>query len=764
MPAAARSASKGLEHGGNYNITFRPGLPAAIGEVLEAPVTLEVYIQDRAPSARFTGDSFVLPATARHGIPLVTVNLDVADIKLFRIGDRSLAQLLSGYQFLRQLDGYDISSIADQMGAPVWEGKLDIVNDLNKDVTTSFPIDEALPDRKPGVYVLTAQPENDKSDDWQSRATQWFVVSDIGLTTYTGEDGLNVFARSLATAKPLVGVDLTLLANNNEILGTAKTDENGRATFTPGLTRGEGGMVPAVLMASEAQSDFVFLDMTRAGFDLSDRGVAGRPAPGALDLYAWTERGIYRVGEHVHVGALARDVAAKAVENLPLTFIFTRPDGVEDRRIVSDGKSAGGHAVDLDLSENAMRGTWQVGIYTDPKKAPVATQMFLVEDFVPDRIEFDLSADKKEIGPGELANVTVDGRFLYGAPAAGLAIEGEVNLVDDPSNGTVSTASISALPTSRKATPPASRWTDLPLVGEDGKATFPVAGRHASVDDAAAQGRRDGAHARDAAAAPSSARSTSTSARMTTRSASSRNSPAKCRKAATANFKVIAVDPTGARKDAAGLQWSLVRVDRNYQWYRASNYWNYEPITSTVAMANGKIDTTVDGEGKISLPVDWGRYRLEVATADPTGPVTSYEFDAGWYVAATSTETPDGLEIALDKADIRAGRSRQAESVAALCRRAAGDGRLRDAADHGDGERAGRRRDGRHPGRRQLGRRRLCHRDAVPSGRRAGKPHAGARHRREMADRRSGRQEARRLARHRRQDRAAPAAVDPGLR
>ena len=120
--------------------------------------------------------------------------------------------------------------------------------------------------------------------------------------------------------------------------------------------------------------------------------------------------------------------AAKAVENLPLTFIFTRPDGVEDRRIVSDGKSAGGHAVDLDLAENAMRGTWQVGIYTDPKKEPVATQMFLVEDFVPDRIEFDLSADKKEIAAGEPANVTVDGRFLYGAPAAGLALEGEVNL------------------------------------------------------------------------------------------------------------------------------------------------------------------------------------------------------------------------------------------------------------------------------------------------------------------------------------------------
>ena len=188
---------EGLEHGQHYRVAFRPGLPAAIGEVLEAPVVLSIYVQDRAPSARFTGDSFVLPATARRGIPVVTVNMDVAEMKLFRIGDRSLAQLLSGYQFLRQLDGYDIGNIADQMGEPVWEGELAIANELNKEVTTSFPVDEALPNRKPGVYVLTAQPKDDRSDSWESRATQWFVVSDIGLSTYTGQDGLNVFARSL---------------------------------------------------------------------------------------------------------------------------------------------------------------------------------------------------------------------------------------------------------------------------------------------------------------------------------------------------------------------------------------------------------------------------------------------------------------------------------------------------------------------------------------------------------------------------------------
>ncbi|MER9795711.1 alpha-2-macroglobulin family protein [Mesorhizobium sp. M0142] len=645
---------EGLEHGQHYDVTFRAGLPAAIGEVTAAPVVLSIYVQDRAPSARFTGDSFVLPAGARRGIPVVTVNMNAAEMKLFRIGDRSLAQLLSGYQFLRQLDGYDISNISEQMGEPVWQGQLDIANDLNKEVTTSFPIDEALPKRKPGVYVLTAQAVNDRSDDYDSHATQWFVVSDIGLSTYTGQDGLNVFARSLATAKPIARAELTLLARNNEILGTATTDAEGRAVFNPGLTRGDSGMAPAVLMAKQGDDDFVFLDMGRAGFDLSDRGVAGRAAPGALDVYAWTERGIYRAGEDVHVSALARDSAAKALENLPLTFIFSRPDGVEDRRIVSDGASAGGHAVDLPLEPNAMRGTWTVAIHTDPKQAAVASQMFLVEDFVPDRIEFDLSADKQEIAQGETANITVDGRFLYGAPAAGLALEGELTLSTGRDWDRFKGYSF-GLADEQSAEPTVTPFTGLPVVGDDGKATFPV-----SVDQLPSTTKLVDAKV--------TVRMRETGGRAIERSLNIGIRPQghmigirpdfdgdEVPQGGTAKFSLIAVDPDGKREALKGAQWSLVKVERSYQWYRSSNSWNYEPVIFTKAVANGRVDLSADGEATMSLPVDWGRYRLEIETSDPEGPATSYEFDAGWYVSSTTTETPDGLEIALDKETYAAG-------------------------------------------------------------------------------------------------------------
>lgn len=643
---------EGLTHGQRYKLALRAGLQSSVDEPLERQVDLDIYVRDRSASVRFTGDNFVLPGTARRGIPIVSVNADSADLKLYRVGDRNIASLLTNSQFLTQMDGYNADRIENEIGELVWQGAIAIQSELNKDVVTSFPVDEAVPNRKPGIYVLTALPPGTPPESWDSRATQWFLVSDTGITTYAGTDGLNVFVRALSTAKPLSGVELQLLAKNNEVLGTATTDAEGRAIFSAGLMRGTAAQSPAVITARNGENDYVFLDMTRAGFDLSDRGVTGRAAPGAIDVFSWTERGIYRAGETVHAAALARDIEGNAIENLPLTFIFSRPDGVEDRRFVSDGKALGGHAIDLPLQENAMRGTWTMRIHTDPKTTAISEKSFLVDDFVPDRTEFDLTSEAKEIAPGSNAAIQVDGRYLYGAPAAGLELEGEIALKPTRSNAAYP-GYVFGL--ADEETEEESRTTldALPALDENGKATFDV-----SLADT-----------------PSTTQFLSANITVRMREAGGRaverslTLPVKADGAmigikpefsgdlaenSVGRFHVIGLSADGAKQAMTGLNWKLIKVERNYQWYRQGNSWRYEPVVYTKQMQTGTLSVDASG-GEISVPVGWGRYRLEVETADTGGPVSSAEFDAGWYVEASSTETPDALEIALDKQSYKIG-------------------------------------------------------------------------------------------------------------
>jgi len=643
---------EGLTHGQRYKLSLRRGLPSSVDEPLVAQVDIDIYVKDRSATVRFTGDSFVLPSTARRGIPIVSVNTEKADLKLYRVGDRNITALLANSQFLTQMDGYTADQIQETSGELVWKGTIDIVRDLNKDVVTSFPVDEALPTRKPGVYVLIAAASNAVNQEYDTKATQWFVVSDIGLSTYAGTDGLHVFARGLGNAKPMAGVDLQLLAKNNEILGTAKTDKDGQAVFTAGLMRGTAGMVPAVLTAQNNGQDYVFLDMSRAGFDLSDRGVTGRPAPGAIDILSWTERGIYRPGETVHASALARNVDATAIENLPLTFVFLRPDGVEDRRVINNG-SLGGYALDLPLQQTAMRGTWTMQIFTDPKGSSIGEKTFLVDDFVPDRIEFDMTSDAKQLVVGEASPINIDGRFLYGAPGAGLNLEGEIALKPTRQNEAFPGYQFGL--TDEEDT----EATRIPLdaldpTDDEGKATFdalidevPSTTQLINADIVVRMQEAGGRAIERTLTLPVKSEGPRIGIKPEFSGDLAENS--------TGNFTVIVVGADGKKQDLRGLPWKLIKIERDYQWYRDGSAWRYEPVTRTSQVASGAVNVTAADGGKVFAPVTWGRYRLEVETADIGGPASSVEFDAGWFVTASSTETPDALEIALDKASYKVG-------------------------------------------------------------------------------------------------------------
>jgi len=94
--------------------------------------------------------------------------------------------------------------------------------------------------------------------------------------------------------KQVNGVALRLYAHNNTELGAATSGPRWHRPVRPGLLHGNGGDEPFAVMAYGADGDFNFLEVGRAAFDLSDRGVSGRDQPGPVDAFLYTDRGIYR--------------------------------------------------------------------------------------------------------------------------------------------------------------------------------------------------------------------------------------------------------------------------------------------------------------------------------------------------------------------------------------------------------------------------------------------------------------------------------------
>jgi alpha-2-macroglobulin len=645
---------EGLKHGERYAITLRAGIPSQVKETLSKSADFNIYVRDRKPQVRFTGKAYVLPRTGQRGIPVVSVNTAVVALEIYRIGDRNLLDTVVGRDFQSSLYRYDLDRIAEKRGFQAWKGEMSVENALNTDVTTAFPVGEAIGALSPGVYIMVAQVAGAPQDEFDALAAQWFIVSDLGLTAFSGNDGIHAFAHSLDTTQPKGATEVRLLSRGNEVLANKRTDDSGHVQFEANLTRGEGALAPAMLIASDSGGDYAFLSLKAPAFDLTDRGVSGRVVPAGLDAFVYTERGVYRSGETVQVTTLLRDGQGVAALDVPLTLVVERPDGVEYRRAVVPDQGLGGRALSVALVSSAPTGTWRVRAFADPKRPPVGEATFLVEDYVPDRIEFDLASKAKGLSKTSAAEITVDGRFLYGAPAAKLELEGEV--IISPASERPGFARYQFGLADEDVETTRQPLENVPATDANGKARFavtlekqPEATRPLEAQVVLRMTEPGGRAVERKLTLPVIADGPMIGVKplFSGRSLGEGDS---------ASFDVVFASPDGTSLARNGLRYELLKVETKYQWYRRDGMWDFEPVKTTKRVADGQIDVAADRPARISVPVGWGRYRLEVSTADRNGPLTSVGFDAGWYAEA-SADTPDLLEIALDKPEYVPGES-----------------------------------------------------------------------------------------------------------
>ena len=661
----------GLRHGERYAIVIRQGVPSAIpDEQLLKAADYEIYVRDRTPSVRFTGKNYVLPRTGQQGVPVVSVNTEKLDLEVMRVGDRNLINSVHSGDFLGQLGSWSARQIASDKGQSVWTGTMDVKSELNKDVVTAFPVVEAVGALKPGVYVMFAKPAAGPAvaapstdgdgdgdyDDGSTRATQWFVVSDLGLTAFSGPDGVHLLARSLANAAPVANAELRLIARNNEVLGTVRTDANGYARFDAGLAKGQGGNAPGLVTAALGE-DYGFIDLKQTAFDLSDRGVKGRIAPTGLDAYLYTERGVYRSGETVYLTALLRDPKGAAITGLPLTLVVKRPDGVEYRRRQVEDQGAGGRAHSIPLISGAATGTWRVQAYADPKGQPIGEVTFLVEDYVPERLELTLTPKAPVLQAGEPAEIAVAARYLYGAPGSELDVTGTMTIRSAAQSAIPGFAGFQVGLTDEAFEPVQSDIEDSTTTDAAGRATIaapvqqPETNRPLEAELTLRVGEPGGRAIARSVTLPIVPKGAAIGVRKAFKDGELGNGQ-------TAAFEVIMAQGDGRRLARPGVKWTLSKVNRNYQWFFQDGRWNYEGVNTTRRVADGTVAVSETAPARIETPVQWGNYRLDVTSEGADATETSVTFQVG-YESDKTADTPDVLDVALDKAAYADGESLQ---------------------------------------------------------------------------------------------------------
>jgi len=652
----------GLSFGEDRIAVLKSGLPAAEdGVVLSQGEEVPISFEDRPAYVGFKGAGIILPREDADGLPIETVNVDSVRISVSRVNNRALVNksIDQGETSVQGRNPYLWGTRRpDDVESQLWSGTMDIVRTQNKPVVTVFPLADVIGELEAGAYFVRIEDGRDlaNSSGPPASSVRWIVVTDMALTAYRGEQGLDVTLRSLQSGQAMAGSKVQLLARNNDILGETLTDGAGRVRFDKPLMAGSGNDSPRMIMAFGEDGDLAVLDLNRSPVDLSSEETGGRYVRGNVDGYVYTERGIYRPGETVHLTSLMRTRSGFAVEDRSGSIIIRRPNGLEADRLRFENVRGGGIDYDYALSRSSARGTWTAILEIDGI-GRVGTRTFSVEDFVPQRIRVDLEGDTdKVIKKGETRDILTEARFLYGAPGAGLTVQSQARIEIDPRpfEGFAGFSFGEASETFRE------RIIELPDQTADGagKANLRI-----DPGQGASSGRPLRINAVVSVLEPGG-RAVSDSVRIPYRpddlylgikSDQRRTNVGQAR-----NFELAAISADG-QAVSAELDWKVISVVYHYDWYREGSAWRWRRSRSVNTVNEGRARTEAGATQTISVDgLEQGSYQLLVSSG---GREASQNFYIGWggRISGDGVEAPDRVEVNAPEEAARVGRDVQIE-------------------------------------------------------------------------------------------------------
>ncbi len=279
-------------------------------------------------------------------------------------------------------------------------------------------------------------------------------VTRIGLHFKSSPDSSLVWATYFKSGRPAIGVPIELRNDEGKVLWRGKTSEQGLADAPGwkalGITDWDRWARPNLWAFARDPKGTAVLSLNWSGLEpwrfniSSDR----RPQPRQYRAVMFTERGVYRSGETVHVKAILRKLergdwrllGASDPHSLLLTLNDSRGAEVAKATVTVSGLSSVDHS--FDLSPTAPNGHWTVSLRELGKSAdtvvtPVAedddatggevdggkfihaSYEFRVEAFKPAAFEVKAVPAAASWMAGDTYEAGIEGWWLFGAPMAG---------------------------------------------------------------------------------------------------------------------------------------------------------------------------------------------------------------------------------------------------------------------------------------------------------------------------------------------------------
>ncbi len=648
---------------GSKTMTIEAGIRNVLNYRMAQGSTADVTFEQVAPSVRFIGKGNILPSTDGLILPFEAVNLKAVDVQIIKVFEKNVLQFL-------QVNGFEGNSELRRVGKPLIKKMLSLENsgvtDLGKwnrytldlsqyintepgaiyqvriairkvysvyacteedEASTTAAIEEEdwnQPDNEDSAWDSYEEYEYGESYDWEQRDNPCngsyytnnrnifrnVIASDLGIMAKRGGDGNTVlFVNDLKTTRPQSGVQLDLYDFQQQLLGSASTGTDGKATIS-------SRRAPFVVVArSGSQRGYLKL-MDGESLSLSNFDVGGEHVDNGLKGLIYGERGVWRPGDSLYLTFLLEDKLKLLPPTHPVVMELQNPQGQVTQRLVRSASENGFYRFATATSSDAPTGNWTARVKVGGTQF---NQTVKIETIKPNRLKINLDFGKEKITAGDnnvSGNLHVN--WLAGSPGRNLKAQFEVLMTkaqtkfdrypeftfDDPA----------------KDVAPEAKTIFEGYTDDDGNATIntslEVSGEPSGMLNAIFRGKvfeESGNFSVDRFSLPFYPYASFTGIRLP----QGDKARGMLLTDTTHRVDIVTLDADGKGVSHDNIEMTISKLEWRWWWDNSDDNANFMTGTNSTPVASGRI-RTVDGKGswnfKIKYP-EWGRYL--VRASDP---------------------------------------------------------------------------------------------------------------------------------------------------
>jgi hypothetical protein len=624
-----------------YDLTLKKGFLALNGTQLEHEFSTSIKMQEMEPYFDFVTRGIFLPRKGHLQVGIESINIEKLELSIDKIFVNNLVH------FLNANNMYSRWFRRGNLGKHIGRQEIEITGEGNVKTITTVDMRGYLEEEREGIYVLTLRRPEQR---WSS-SIKWVKMTDLGIMAKIGPDEMRVYVNSLENTVPQQGVNVKLISRTNQVLLEGITNSDGVASFK-NYRQATEGFEPYVITAQRGE-DMSFSKLSDCRLSFSDFEVGGAPVRDeGYEAFLYSDRGVYRPGDTVHMVTIVREVDNRIPPDFPLKLQIIGPDGSifdEYRGWVGD---AGADEFNIPIPLYALTGVYTAKTLV-ADSVEIGRKRFNVEEFMPQRIKVDISLPRETYHTGEDMEFEVKGTMLFGPPAAGRRVDAKMTI--NAEAFTPEGFSSFYFGDWEREFDPVELKLDQGQLDNEGKKTYQLR----IPDDIRPPSALSGLLA--ASVYEMGGRAVTKYRSLTIHAYPRYIGLRRAQKGYAEKDKPTIIDflvvkPDGQKGEPQELEFScyqvkwhsiLKRDGRGYYRYVSEKY--LELVESQKVTYNGDISSVS------FVPHRYGRYRVVIE--DPqSGAASSLEFYvSGWGYAPWAMEEPEKLMIDLDKDSYRVG-------------------------------------------------------------------------------------------------------------